>query len=217
VRRGVRRQRRGGTPFHVCGRARVLRVCWPTSRGSCLARQRKVPICRDYKRDEGEGTRSGCDQVGILRSHGLIPDDPLSVERGSLSRPLRQRSCGLCRDFVDRRDRVLAREVCRKASQDVAMRRAYRRCVRNVSACSTNRQQQKCPFAGTLSKPSDGLEPSTPSLPWRFWGVTRVHARSLATQFFLQIDLIRRRTMRRETLRVSFLMCPFCVRAELFS
>src|SRR6266498_1332764 len=25
----------------------------------------------------------------------------------------------------------------------------------------------KCQFAGTLGKPSDGLEPSTPSLPWR--------------------------------------------------
>jgi hypothetical protein len=24
----------------------------------------------------------------------------------------------------------------------------------------------KCQFAGTLPKPSDGLEPSTPSLPW---------------------------------------------------
>jgi CubicO group peptidase (beta-lactamase class C family) len=33
-------------------------------------------------------------------------------------------------------------------------------------------------------------EPSTPSLPWRFRGVTRVHARSLATQFFLQTDWI---------------------------
>ncbi len=39
-------------------------------------------------------------------------------------------------------------------------------------------------------KPSDGLEPSTPSLPWRFLGVTRVHARSLATRFLLQIGLL---------------------------
>ena len=36
-------------------------------------------------------------------------------------------------------------------------------------------------------KPSDGLAPSTPSLPWRFSGVTRVHARSLATHILLQI------------------------------
>jgi hypothetical protein len=28
----------------------------------------------------------------------------------------------------------------------------------------------KCRFAGTLSKPSDGLEPSTPSLPWNASG-----------------------------------------------
>ena len=38
---------------------------------------------------------------------------------------------------------------------------------------------------------------------------------SRATQFLLQISLIRRRTMRRETSRVSFLMCPFCVRGSL--
>jgi hypothetical protein len=64
-------------------------------------------------------------------------------------------------------------------------------------------------------KPSDGLEPSTPSLPWRFRGVTRVHGRSLATHFLLQIELVPRTAMRRETSRVSFLMCPFCVRRML--
>jgi hypothetical protein len=61
-------------------------------------------------------------------------------------------------------------------------------------------------------KPSPGLEPGTPSLPWRFWGVTRVHARSLATRFLLQIGLLKAVEMRREASRVSFLMCPSCVR-----
>ena len=37
------------------------------------------------------------------------------------------------------------------------------------------------------SKPSDGLEPSTPSLPWKFGSGTRVHARSFAVTFVLQI------------------------------
>src|SRR6266511_2592138 len=64
-------------------------------------------------------------------------------------------------------------------------------------------------------KPSDGLEPSTPSLPWRFRGVTRVHVRSLATQFLLQLSLFEGPEMRRETSRVSFLMCLFCVRLLL--
>jgi hypothetical protein len=63
-----------------------------------------------------------------------------------------------------------------------------------------------------LKEPSDGLEPSTPSLPWRFRGVTRVHARSPATQFLLQIALLQAVEMRREASRVSFLMCLFCVR-----
>ena len=62
---------------------------------------------------------------------------------------------------------------------------------------------------------SDGLEPSTPSLPWRFRTVTRIHARSSATLFLLQIAVIRRRGMRREASRVSFLMCPFCARELL--
>jgi hypothetical protein len=73
----------------------------------------------------------------------------------------------------------------------------------------------KWPFAGTLSKPSDGLEPSTPSLPWRFPGGMGVHARSLATRIVLQTTLFECGEMRRETSRVSFLMCPFCVRHVL--
>ncbi len=66
-----------------------------------------------------------------------------------------------------------------------------------------------------MEKPSDGLEPSTPSLPWRFWSFTRVHGRSLATHFPLEIGPILLAGMRRETSRVSFLTCPFCVRALL--
>jgi hypothetical protein len=46
-----------------------------------------------------------------------------------------------------------------------------------------------------------------------FESVTRVHARSLATQFSLQIAPSERPRMRRKASRVSFLMCPFCVRA----
>ena len=45
----------------------------------------------------------------------------------------------------------------------------------------------------------------------------RVHARSFATQFFLQIQLFESVEVRREASRVSFLMCPFCVRARLLS
>jgi hypothetical protein len=117
--------------------------------------------------------------------------------------------------FVDRGGSCHACEV---VPESVGRRRDASRvpqvcpeCVRVFNAQATT----KCRFAGTLCKPSGGLEPPTPSLPWRFRGVTRVHARSLATQFFLQIDLIRLRTMRREASRVSFLMCPFCVRGRV--
>jgi len=41
----------------------------------------------------------------------------------------------------------------------------------------------------------------------------RVPARAFATRFPLQISLGQALDMCRETSRVSFLMCPFCVRA----
>jgi hypothetical protein len=84
---------------------------------------------------------------------------------------------------------------------------------KEVSRC-TSLDNKNPAFAGSL-KPSDGLEPSTPSLPWKFGSVTRGHARSLATQFLLQIGPFEESGMGRKTSRVSFLMCPFCVRALL--
>jgi hypothetical protein len=105
-----------------------------------------------------------------------------------------------------------------RVTQGVARRRGASRvpqmcpqCVRVFNGQTTT----KCRFAGTLGKPSDGLEPSTPSLPWRFLGVTRVHARSLATHILLQIGLLLPLGMRSKASRVSFLMCPFCVRGSL--
>jgi hypothetical protein len=76
-------------------------------------------------------------------------------------------------------------------------------------------KSEKAPLSGAFEEPSSGLEPETPLLTHR--GVTRVHARSLATQFLLQTDWIGTAEMRRETSRVSFLMCPFCVQALLLN
>ena len=56
---------------------------------------------------------------------------------------------------------------------------------------------QKDLISRDFPKPSIGLEPMTPSLP------------------FLQIALVGTLEMRQETSRVSFLMCPFCVRVLL--
>jgi hypothetical protein len=57
------------------------------------------------------------------------------------------------------------------------------------------------------AKPSDGLEPSTPSLPF-----APVHARSSPTRLLVQIRPISGVGERRETSCGSFPMCPFCVR-----
>jgi hypothetical protein len=111
----------------------------------------------------------------------------------------------------DREDRLL-RTFAAQPSQSGSSSTSVLGRWSTVSTTAT----QKLPFAATsllLYKPSDGLEPSTPSLPWRFPGVTRVHTRSSAARFFLQMESCARRAMRHETSRVSFLMCPFCVRA----
>jgi len=44
-------------------------------------------------------------------------------------------------------------------------------------AGAASRQTTKRPICRSLSKPSDGLEPSTPSLPFRFHGGKRGYAR----------------------------------------
>jgi 3-oxoadipate enol-lactonase len=53
-----------------------------------------------------------------------------------------QRKLPICRELLRLPPRPRFRRTCRKRPRDVAVRRAYRRCVRNVSGCSTGRQQQ---------------------------------------------------------------------------
>jgi hypothetical protein len=109
----------------------------------------------------------------------------------------------------------LARKV---GSEGAARRRDASRVPQMCPKCVRLFDQQtttKCRFAGTLLKPSDGLEPSTPSLPWKFRRVTCVHTRSLLTQFCLEFRPFWASRMRRTTSRVSFLMCLFCVRRLL--
>ena len=100
----------------------------------------------------------------LARSDGLEPataggaavsscDDLLPVEKGSLARQLRQRFHPVCRNFVDPRDRVSPGRMGQKASRDVALRRAYCRCVRNVSARSTSRQQQSADLQALYRSP----------------------------------------------------------------
>jgi hypothetical protein len=94
---------------------------------------------------------------------------------------------------------------------------AQRRHERLHTHCTLSRRKssrtRKRDVQRFCRKPSSGLEPETPSLT--IAGVTRVHARSLATRFFLQIGPSDASRMRREASRVSFLMCPFCVRDVL--
>jgi hypothetical protein len=58
--------------------------------------------------------------------------------------------------------------------------------AREVLLC-TSSDNKNPRFAGIL-EPSDGLEPSTPSLPWRFWGGKAGHGRALASTMCLQSE-----------------------------
>ena len=69
--------------------------------------------------------------------------------------------------------------------------------------------------APTPAGANDARGPFAGLLTWRFSGVTRVHARSLATQFPLQNRPNEGMRMGHEMSRVSFLMRPFCVRAMM--
>jgi hypothetical protein len=96
------------------------------------------------------------------------------------------RSCLLAGDFlID-----LSTGLVKGVSEDDARRRRASRVPHMCPACVrvfVAQRTSKCRFAGTLGKPSDGLEPSTPSLPWRFWGGIGGHATALAITFVLQI------------------------------
>jgi hypothetical protein len=65
-------------------------------------------------------------------------------------------------NFSHRRGLVSPGRLCQKASRNAAVRTVD---VSEMCPRVQRPDNQKCRFAGTLAKPSDGLEPSTPSLP----------------------------------------------------
>jgi hypothetical protein len=88
------------------------------------------------------------------------------------------RQCGqhrrpVCRSFSSEWSRTSVSSTFQAVSRDVARAREcplVPKCTRLVPATTQNfaiTGNTACPFAGLFFKPSDGLEPSTPSLPWR--------------------------------------------------
>ena len=107
--------------------------------------------------------------------------------------------------FAERGRRPLVREGVKLTSTPRATRCDL--CRRTSNARETETAHlQRLPEALWRTRTAD------PSLPWKFGSVTRVHARSSTTSSLLQIRPFAGRPPRRETSRVSFLMCPFCVR-----
>jgi hypothetical protein len=82
------------------------------------------------------------DKAGVLGLGRGAHADPLSAGKGSRSRQPGQQKLPLSGGFPGQLVDQPLSQTCRKTTRDVAVRRAYRRCVRNVSACSADRQQQ---------------------------------------------------------------------------
>jgi hypothetical protein len=132
-----------------------------------------------------------------LPLHGRQPDDdrpPLRPPRPGRTRA-RGRAARLARGYGIHRRRVdvgwtppqaAGRQLgtsrpsvlstFQAVSRDVARARECPRVPKCTRLVPAKRRKlaiagnTKCPFAGLLGKPSDGLEPSTPSLPWNVSG-----------------------------------------------
>jgi hypothetical protein len=103
-----------------------------------------------------------------------IDSDP-SLAKEVLKLRVQMGNAGLlsCRHFPSRLSRSGLSNTLHAVSRDVARAREcpdVRKCTRLVPAMNRNlaiADNITALFAGLLPKPSDGLEPSTPSLPWR--------------------------------------------------
>lgn len=71
--------------------------------------------------------------------------------KGSKNSPIQATVMPPSRDFVEHVAAIASAKAWRAASQDVAVRRGYRRCFRNVSAYSTGSQQQSHVLAAAVA------------------------------------------------------------------
>jgi hypothetical protein len=127
--------------------------------------------------------------------------------RWSCSRQYEQRRSPVCRSFSSERAWSSASNTLQAVSRDVARARVcppVPKCTSRTREASESRQRRQhlSLFAGLLCKPSDGLEPSTPSLPSWGAGGRRGHGRVLAATKTPQTEGFRRGAMTRAWTRV---------------
>ena len=121
--------------------------------------------------------------------NGMRDARPSLEQRWSHSRQHRQRRPAVCRHFLSPEAELAGLDGGRLRPRVPASARQSENVPVSYPRDPTWRlsRQPKGPFAGLFRKPSDGLEPSTPSLPWRVRGGTGVHGRARAITFLLQI------------------------------
>jgi hypothetical protein len=138
-------------------------------------RSRTVTIPDDLP-STGTGGVPPSKRGGPLRGRtdtGRWPHAGFSAENRS-SQPLFSWDLRALAGKRDRRRRLLTRNL-------------YPFRTREVRGHAQSRQQYMPICRYFIRKPSDGLEPSTPSLPWKSRGGNRVHVRSFGCTFVLQI------------------------------
>ena len=162
-----------------------------------------MQICRDFTGATGlEPATSG---VTDRRSQDSVTTPSLATEGVSLT-PVRATPTGCLQALFGRSSDSSAFSVCRQTRacpRVLASRKMYPSRTREESK-SRHYRQHNMPICRAFSKPSDGLEPSTPSLPWRF-GASRAYTCDHSRHTFSSKSSCRRTVeMRRETSRVSF-------------
>ena len=151
----------------ACGRTRGIRRF-----GRCLGRRIPLALLATRVQPETPRTVAAGGSEGSLRSCKTAPN--LSPANGRSSARRQPPAESLCLGGF-------GRLAARHSTVDPLP-------VREVP-CHTNPGNKNPRFPGIL-EPSDGLEPSIPSLPWKFRGGTVVHARSRASTFRLQIEAL---------------------------
>jgi hypothetical protein len=161
------------------------------------------PACRRENPTEAPASH----QYATTASHRRRAAAQRRTTRRSSTRSISERGSGETRTAQRSQDRRLSSNS-RVHQVMPASARARQPLTQSATKVAVLQEDFRSPLTDSNRRP--------PPYPWRFSDVTRGHVRSLATRFLLQISPFFVRGKRRWTSPVSFLMCPFCVRAVLF-
>jgi hypothetical protein len=210
-------ERVGRSPIAIAGSAQerlgkllaALSTILAAQSRAVMRRARNLGLCscEHCAGPSSIGGRSAVRKVG--KTHPgyrarLTDGDPAALSRRSSLRSARRSAAGWRRGSSDSGRRRWPVEV-RRGGATAVYTRGVTRGVTRVESSPPHETQKRTETRMASGVAESPLTDSNRRPP--------PYHRSLAAQFGLQIRPLRARAMRRETSRVSFLMCPFCVRA----